>query len=137
MRYPSIECADFTVSCPESALAGSPVDEIRARGNLPLVLEQDMVIELKRSDLLENWRETCALGRKRADSLMQEAATRIQAALDDDEFIDAPSLATDAATFFLLALRQKGVKFPCNIPSCAVSYFHDEHDHHHGEVVMN
>ena len=96
-----------------------------------------MVIELKRSDLLENWRETCALGRKRADSLMQEAATRIAAALDDDELIDAPDLATDAAAFFLLALRQKGVKFPCNIPSCAVSYFHDEHDFRQGEVVIN
>jgi hypothetical protein len=134
MRNPSVECADFTVSCPETASVGSPIHDIRARGNLPLLLEEDMVIELKRSDLLENWRETCALGRKRADSLLQEAASRINAALDDDEFIDAPSLATDAAAFFLLALRKKGVKFPCNIPACAVSYFHDEQD---GQVVVN
>jgi hypothetical protein len=137
MRNPFVDCADFTVSCPESATIGSPIHEIRSRGNLPLVLEQDMVIELKRSDLLENWRETCALGRKRADNLMQEAAARIQNALEDDEFVDVPSLATDAAAFFLLALRQKGVKFPCNIPACAVSYFHDEDKCNHGEIVVN
>ena len=137
MRKPFVECADFTVSCPETAKLGSPIHDIRARGNLPLLLEEEMVIELKRSDLLENWRETCALGRKRADHLLQEAASRINAALDDDDFVDVPGLATDAAAFFLLALRQKGVKFPCNIPSCAVSYFHAEHDFHHGEVVVN
>ena len=126
--------ADFTVSCPDAAKADSPIYQIRARGNLPLVLQQDMVIELQRSELLENWRETCSLARKQVNHLVLEAAIRIHNALEDDEFIDAPALATDTAAFFLLALRQKGVKFPCNIPSCAVHYYEEENDSY---VVVN
>jgi hypothetical protein len=126
--------ADFTVSCPDADSADSPASEIRARGNLPLILQEDMVIELKRSDLIESWQETCALGRKRVDILVLEAAMRINAALEDDELIDAPTLASDTAAFFLLALRQKGVKFPSNLPACALSYYDAEQD---AKLVMH
>lgn len=126
--------ADFMVSCPETANVDSPIHHIRARGNMPLLLQDDLVIELKRSDLLESWRETCALARKRVDHLVLEAAARIHVALTDDDFIDAPSLAGDAAAFFLLALRQKGVKFPCNIAPCEVRYYHEDDESH---VVIN
>jgi hypothetical protein len=129
--------ADFTMSCPESGASDSPIDQIRARGNLPLVLQEDMVIELKRSDILENWRETCALARRRINPLLLEAATRIHLALEDDEFIDAPQLASDAAAFFLLALRQNGVKFPCNMPPCAIRYYLDDKDGEVAHVVLN
>jgi hypothetical protein len=137
MRHSSFEFADFTVSCPDAAKADSPIHQIRSRGNLPLVLEQDMVIELSRSDLLSNWRETCALGRARVDKLVHEAAARINSALEDDEVMDMPGLATDTAAFFLLALRQKGVKFPCNIASCAVHYFNDTTAGQPGEILFN
>lgn len=126
MRHFMVASADFTVTCPEGDETNSPIQEIRARGNLPLVLERDLVIELKRSELLENWRETCSLGRARLDRLVHETAGRIHDALDDDEILDMPALATDTAAFFLLALRQKGVKYPCNMASCAVSYLEDE-----------
>ena len=129
--------ADFMVSCPDTGVLDSPVQQIRARGNLPLVLQEDMVIELKRSELLENWRETCGLARKRLDHLVIEAAERIHVALNDDEFIDAPSLASDTAAFFLLALRQKGVKFPGNMAACALRYYHDDADIEAGHVVIN
>jgi hypothetical protein len=134
MRNPPDLGADFIVSCPDATIDDSPVSEIRARGNLPLVLQEDMVIELKRSELLENWRETCALARKRVDHLVLEVASRIHSALNDDEFIDAPALANDTAAFFLLALRQKGVKFPCNLPPCAVHFYQEEED---GYVVLH
>jgi hypothetical protein len=137
MRNSSYDCADFTVSCPETAKPDSLISQIRARGNLPLVLEKDMVIELKRSDLLENWREACALGRIRVDKLVHETATRITAALDEDEVLDAPGLAMDTAAFFLLALRQKGVKFPANIPNCDLHYHHDTAEQPLGIVLMN
>jgi hypothetical protein len=115
--------ADFRVTCPEMANSNSPVNQIRARGNVPLLLQEDLVIELKRSELLENWRVTCALGRKRVDHLVLEAGRRIHLALSEDEIIDEPSLANDTAAFFLLALRQKGVKYPCNMAPCEVRYF--------------
>ena len=126
MRHSLVASADFTVTCPEGDETNSPIQQIRARGNLPIVLERDLVIELKRSELLENWRETCTLGRARLNRLVQETATRIHDALDEDEIPDMPALAIDTAAFFLLALRQKGVKYPCNMASCAVSFLDDE-----------
>jgi hypothetical protein len=126
--------ADFRVSCPETANLNSPISEIRARGNVPLLLQEDLVIELKRSELLENWRATCALARKRVDHLVLEAGERIHQALCDDEIIDEPELANDTAAFFLLALRQKGVKYPCNMAPCEVLYFHEVHS---SQVIVN
>ena len=137
MRQVSLEFADFTVTCPEAAEANSLIGTIRARGNVPLVLEEDMVIELKRSELMQNWRATCAMGRARVDRLVYETARRIHAALDDEEMVDLPELATDTAAFYVLALRQKGVKHPCNMANCAVRYYHDETGHEHGEVLVN
>ena len=99
----------FILSCPVSATGASPVRDIRKRGNIPLVLEEDVVVELKRSDMVESWRSTCALGRRRADALMASAADRITIALDDKDNYDMESLAGDMTAFFLLAVHQKGL----------------------------
>ena len=99
----------FVLSCPVTATGASPVRDIRKRGNIPLVLEEDVVVELKRSDMVESWRSTCALGRRRADALMASAASRITIALDDEDNYDMESLAGDMTAFFLLAVHQKGL----------------------------
>ena len=99
----------FVLSCPVTATGASPVRDIRKRGNIPLVLEEDVVVELKRSDMVESWRSTCALGRKKADALMASAANRITIALDDEDNYDMESLAGDMTAFFLLAVHQKGL----------------------------
>ena len=99
----------FILSCPVSATGASPVRDIRKRGNIPLVLEEDVVVELKRSDMVESWRSTCALGRRRADALIASAANRITIALDDKDNYDMESLAGDMTAFFLLAVHQKGL----------------------------
>ena len=99
----------FILSCPVTATGASPVRDIRKRGNIPLVLEEDVVVELKRSDMVESWRSTCALGRRRADALMASAANRITIALDDEDNYDMESLAGDMTAFFLLAVHQKGL----------------------------
>ena len=99
----------FILSCPVSATGASPVRDIRKRGNIPLVLEEDVVVELKRCDMVESWRSTCALGRRRADALMASAADRITIALDDKDNYDMESLAGDMTAFFLLAVHQKGL----------------------------
>jgi hypothetical protein len=122
MRNSSYSGVDFKVSCPLKSDKDTPVQQIRARGNLPLVLQEDMVIELKRSDMLESWSETCALARSKVDTLVHEAALRINSALEDEDFIDAPRLASDTAAFFLLALRHKGMKL---LPNCAI-IVHDD-----------
>ena len=133
MRNPSVAGCDFKLSCPALAAENSPITQIRERGNLALVLQEQMVIELRRSDLLESWHETCALGRQRLNDLVQQAACRISNALDEDE-LDVPSLASDTAAFFLLALRQGGVK----ATNCALDVeIRFDHDHPNDIKVLN
>lgn len=133
MRNVSVAGCDFKLSCPALASANSPITQIRERGNLALVLQEKMVIELRRSDLLESWQETCALGRQRLNDLVQQAACRISDALDEDE-LDVPTLASDAAAFFILAMRQGGVK----ATNCALDVeICFDHDHPNDIKVLN
>jgi hypothetical protein len=125
---------DFRVSCPDESVLGSPVHQIHARGNVALMLESDLVIELNRSDFLENWRAICALARSRIEHLVADAGARIYAALNDDELCDEPQLAKDTTAFYLLALRQRGVKYPLNMAPCLVGYSHDKNT---VEVIVN
>jgi hypothetical protein len=125
---------DFKISCPDEGVSGSPVQQIHARGNVALMLESDLVIELKRSEFLQNWQTTCALARNRIDHLVVDAGDRIFTALNDDELSDEPQLAIDTAAFYLLALRQKGVKYPLNMAPCLVGYYHDKSS---VEVIVN
>jgi hypothetical protein len=59
--------------------------------------------------MLESWRSTCALGRKRASEMIRSAATRICAALEDEDNADVETLGQDIMAFFLLGVRQKGL----------------------------
>jgi len=119
----------FVLCCPVSDGAGTPVREIRKRGNIPLVLQEDVVVELKRSDMLESWRTTCALGRKRSDSLIHEAAGRITLALEDEDSCDVTELAQDMTAFFLLALHQKGLDVAQASRFCMLGWQQNREDH--------
>ena len=112
----------FVISCPVTATGASPVRDIRKRGNIPLVLQQDLVVELKRSDMVESWLSTCALGRKKAHDLMERAAHRIAAALEDDDTCAVDDLASDMAAFFLLAVREKGLNLKQASRFCHVAW---------------
>jgi hypothetical protein len=112
----------FVISCPVTATGASPVRDIRKRGNIPLVLQQDVVMELKRSDMLESWQSTCALGRKKAQDLMARAASRITTALEDDDTCAVDDLAADMAAFFLLAVREKGLDVKQASRFCEVAW---------------
>jgi hypothetical protein len=112
----------FVLSCPVTAPGNSPVRDIRKRGNIPLVLQEDMVVELKRSDMLESWRSTCALGRQRADAMIKSAASRIASALEDEDTCDIGDLAGDVTAFFLLAVRAKGLDVSQASRFCQLSW---------------
>jgi hypothetical protein len=112
----------FVISCPAMALGPSPVREIRKRGNIPLVLQDDVVVELKRADMVESWRSTCALARGKAESLMKTAAGRISDALLDEDTCDIERLAEDMAAFFLLAVRNKGLNMQDATRYCALAW---------------
>jgi len=112
----------FVISCPTMAVGPSPVREIRKRGNIPLVLQDDVVVELKRADMVESWRSACALGRAKADDLMKSAALRITDALADEDSCDIESLAENMTTFFLLAVRNQGLKVQDASRFCALTW---------------
>ena len=119
----------FILSCPVTATGASPVRDIRRRGNIPLVLEEDVVVELKRSDMVESWRSTCALGRKKADALMASAANRITIALDDEDNLDMESLAGDMTAFFLLAVHQQGLDVAQASRFCRLAWREQAEEH--------
>lgn len=119
----------FVISCPVSDIGGSPVREIRKRGNIPLVLQEDVVIELKRSDMLESWASACALGRDKARGLMKSAASRISGALEDEDTCDIGDLANDMMAFFLLAVREKGMDVKQASRFCTLAWRDDAEDH--------
>ena len=86
-------------------------------------------MELKRSDMVESWRSTCALGRKKADALMASAANRITIALDDEDNCDMESLAGDMTAFFLLAVRQKGLDVAQASRFCRLAWREQAEEH--------
>ena len=88
------------------------MSEIRSRGNIPIVLENDFVVELSPREFAMGWRETRNLGQRRLDTLVARTAARIQAALDDGISEATPELAIDTTAFYLFALRQKGLSKP-------------------------
>ena len=118
----------FILSCPVSDTPGTPVREIRKRGNIPLVLQEDVVVELKRSDMLESWRSTCALGRQKSDELIHQAASRISLALEDEDTCDVGDLAQDMMAFFLLALHQQGLDLAHASRFCLLGWHENRQD---------
>lgn len=112
----------FTVRCPKSADQTSPVAEIRSRGNIPIVLENDFVVEISPSQFSAGWRETMNLGQRRLDVLVASTAARIQAALEDDISEATPDLAADTTAFYLFALRQKGLSKPKALEPCELHW---------------
>ncbi len=129
MRYASLLSDGFILSCPVSDTPGTPVREIRKRGNIPLVLQEDVVVELTRSDMLESWQSTCALGRKKSDNLICEAAGRIASALEDEDCCDISALAADMTAFFLLAVRQKGLDVAQASRFCMLAWHENQNEH--------
>jgi len=120
---------EFILSCPVTAMGNSPIREIRKRGNIPLVLQEDVVVELTRADMLESWRSTCALGAKKADDMIKSAAGRISSALDDEDSCDVGALAVDVTTFFLLAVRQKGMDVTQAARFCTLAWHEAAEEH--------
>ena len=109
MRHEPPCHGDFTVDCPATGAVGTPVAEIRARGNLALILDHQVVFELQRALVKSSWRSACSLAPCQVSGLMAKSARYISEALDDDAWDQTPGLAANAAAFFLLALRHQGL----------------------------
>jgi hypothetical protein len=112
-----------TVTCPDRLSEEPAIVDIRLRGNLPLLVGDEVLAELTQTDLVESWETTCALSMKDLASMCKLAGERLAKALQDNiEAANLSEIVTDAAVLFLLGIRRHGVKTPEDIPACSVSY---------------
>jgi len=128
--YMGTECPDVqsgvnsvTVSCPGRLSNVPAIVHIRERGNLPLLVGDQVLAELTRGDLVESWDTACALSVLELAHMCKIAGERLVKALDERiEFADLSEVVTDATVLFLLGIRRHGIRSPEDIPACSVCY---------------
>lgn len=109
----------ITLSCPQSG-AGE-IAAIRARGNLPLVIGGQVLAEIGRGDLNDNWTAAARMPAAEAARLTEKAGRRLAEILDDNlDAADLTDMVSDAAVLFLLALKRHGVPCASRVPPCTV-----------------
>jgi hypothetical protein len=94
--------ADMVIICPP-ATAHGPAAEIRARGNCPLEIGNQILAEISAKELHSNWNSTCKLSSREVKSLTRQLGHSLAEAELGKEL---DRKLGDAAAFFLLALRQ-------------------------------
>ncbi len=93
------------------------------RGNLPLLIGEDVIAEISQPDLEESWETALALSPKQLTEMTRLAGTRLadmmETGLDGE---DLTEVVSDAAVLFLLALRRFGLTSADRIPPCTVKW---------------
>jgi hypothetical protein len=103
------------LTCPSLDTTGL-ADVIRQRGNIPLSIDGNAILELRHRDIAESWRETSKLPAQRVASLSWHLAQEIA---DDDE---PESHSTAAAALFLLALRHNHASLDRALIGCRITW---------------
>lgn len=112
-----------TVTCPGRLSAEPAIVHIRERGNLPLLVGDQVLAELTQNDLVESWETACTLSVVELAQMCKIAGERLVRAMEERiEFADLPELVVDATVLFLLAVKGYGIRSPEDIPACSVSY---------------
>ncbi len=104
------------LSCPP-AEAGGLAGEIRKRGNVPVSFGADIVVELTRQDIKENWQSAKALRRQVAGAMAAELGHRLCQCNDDDDHVDH---AGEAAACFFLSLHHEGIPLSEALQGCRI-----------------
>ena len=111
------------VSCPDRLFDDPAVLDIRKRGNLPLLVGDEVLAELTRNDLVESWETTLSLSVKDLSKMCKLAGRRLARAFEENlEGANLTEVVTDAAVLFLLGMRKYGVRSPDDIPACTVTF---------------
>ena len=114
---------DFTLTCPGPDAADARVQDIMERGNLALLIGEDVIAEISQPDLAESWETALALSPKQLNEMTRLAGSRLadmmEAGLDTE---DLTEIVSDAAVLFLLALRRHGLTSAERIPPCMVKW---------------
>lgn len=101
------------LTCPPLDTTGL-AEVIRQRGNIPLSIGSNAMLELRQQDITESWREATKMPTQRAASISWQLAQEIA---DDDE---PETHSTAAAALFLLALRQNHIDIDRALSGCRV-----------------
>jgi len=113
----------FTLTCPGEDSPDARVQEIQMRGNLPLLIGNDVIAEITYDDLVESWETAAALPPEELNAMTSLAGQRLSEMLEDNlDSEDMTDLVTDAAVLFLLAMRRFGVTEAKRIPACSVKW---------------
>ncbi len=117
------ELSTFTLTCPGEETTDPQVQEIQGRGNLPLMIGDAVLAEIKYEDLVESWETAAALPATELNAMTALAGQRLSLVLENNlETGDLTDVVSDAAVLFLLAMRRFGVSEPHRIPACAVKW---------------
>ncbi|MGB8313236.1 MAG: hypothetical protein WCE69_02005 [Aestuariivirga sp.] len=117
------EVSVFTLTCPGSDCADERVHDIQLRGNLPLLIGNDVLAEISHADLLESWETAVALPLKDLNAMTTLAGQRLSDMLEENlDAEDLTELVSDAAVLFLLAMRRFGIAEANRIPACTVKW---------------
>jgi hypothetical protein len=123
-----------TLTCPTRESDDERIRDIRDRGNLPLLIGNDVIAEIDYLDLLESWDTALALPVNDLNAMTHLAAQRLSDMLENNLDIgDLNDLVADAAAFFLFAMRRHGIEKANRIPACTVKWS-GQMDHE--EVLM-
>jgi hypothetical protein len=115
------EAPAFTLTCPTRDSPDHDVRAIRARGNLPLMIDDRLLAEIAQSDLVESWETAVDLPAAVLADMSKLAGTRLASVLADNvDAADLTDVVSDAAVLFLLAMRRAGVKTPEEIGPCTL-----------------
>jgi len=122
------EAPAFTLTCPAKDSPDREVKAIRARGNLPLMIDDRLLAEIARGDLAESWETAVHLPAAALADMSRLAGERLALVLEDNiGSADLTDVVTDAAVLFLLAMRRAGVKTPDEIGPCTLLWDEAKH----------
>ena len=106
------------LSCPP-VTAGGLAMAIRRRGNVPVTIGLDCMIELTPHEIVENWTTTCEIRKAVAGAMMAELGHRLCLSLATDE-PQSESLAGEAAACLFLALHHRNMPLHEALEGCRV-----------------
>ena len=115
------EAPAFTLTCPAKDSPDREVRATRARGNLPLMIDDWLLAEIAQGDLAESWETAVHLPAQALADMSKLAGERLALVLEDNiGSADLTDVVSDAAVLFLLAMRRAGVKSPDEIGPCTL-----------------
>ena len=125
---PPSEAPAFTLTCPAKDSPDHKVQAIRARGSLPLMIDDRLLAEITQGDLVESWETAVTLSPAALADMSKLAGARLASVLEDNiDAADLTDVVSDAAVLFLLAMRRAGVRTPDEIAPCTLLWDEERH----------